>query len=111
MLQIVRLNLLLKYGEHPLERVKTRSPVCNDMAEMRVPATVATLAHHLEQLTCGERGKLLQCLANKRPIGIDQRGTYCADTLQTSPIEEVLDRATMDSEVAGNSAGPPFLDV
>ena len=86
--------------------------VGNQVAEVILSAAVATLAHHRIEAAGGKFRVLLQGLAHKGQVGVDQRSAVRAlDLGQAGLGEHPVDRTVVHAQLRGNGADLPLLHM
>ena len=83
----------------------------DEMPEVIRTSLIAALLDHDMQATGGQAGEFLQCLPNKRQIGIDAGWTNRADTRQSGLAQYTCHTAVVNVKLPRNGAVAPFLNV
>ena len=81
------------------------------MTEVFRATKVATLACHHVQAACCEGWKLLERLQDERQIRVNAAGPHIADAWQSGLMQDTLNGAMVDLQLAGDGAYTPTFDM
>jgi hypothetical protein len=83
----------------------------DEVAEVVRSTKVAALACHHVQAACCEGWKLLERLQDEGQIRVNAAGARLADAGQSSLLQDALDGAVVDLQLAGDGAHTPTFDM